>query len=57
MVAIFTSAGDRQTQSIAYSLVAERPFTKYEGNPVLTDANIIDFRARKYSGTPLLNNG
>ena len=47
MVAIFTSAGDRQTQSIAYSLDGGKTFTKYEGNPVLTDANIIDFRDPK----------
>ena len=47
MIAIFTSAGDRQTQSIAYSLDGGKTFTKYEGNPVLTDANIIDFRDPK----------
>ena len=47
MIAIYTSAGDRQTQSIAYSLDGGKTFTKYEGNPVLTDANIIDFRDPK----------
>ena len=47
MIAIFTSAGDRQTQSIAYSLDGGKTFTKYEGNPVLSDANIIDFRDPK----------
>ena len=47
MIAIFTSAGERQTQSIAYSLDGGKTFTKYEGNPVLTDANIIDFRDPK----------
>ena len=47
MIAIFTSAGDRQTQSIAYSLDGGKTFTKYQGNPVLTDANIIDFRDPK----------
>ena len=47
MIAIFTSAGDRQTQSIAYSLNGGKTFTKYEGNPVLSDANIIDFRDPK----------
>ena len=47
IIAIFTSAGDRQTQSIAYSLDGGKTFTKYEGNPVLSDANIIDFRDPK----------
>ncbi len=47
MIAIYTSAGERQTQSIAYSLDGGKTFTKYEGNPVLTDANIIDFRDPK----------
>ena len=47
MIAIFTSAGDRQTQSIAYSLDCGKTFTKYEGNPILSDANIIDFRDPK----------
>ena len=47
MIAIFTSAGDRQTQSIAYSLDGGKTFTKYEDNPVLSDANIIDFRDPK----------
>jgi len=47
MIAIFTSAGERQIQSIAYSLDGGKTFTKYEGNPVLSDANIIDFRDPK----------
>ena len=47
MIAIFTSAGNRQTQSIAYSLDGGKTFTKYEDNPVLSDANIIDFRDPK----------
>lgn len=47
IVAIFTSAGKRQTQSIAYSLDNGRTFTKYEGNPVLTDEHIVDFRDPK----------
>lgn len=47
MVAIYTSAGETQTQSIAYSSDNGRTFTKYEGNPVLSDPNIIDFRDPK----------
>ena len=47
MIAIYTSAGERQIQSIAYSLDGGKTFTKYEGNPVLSDANIIDFRDPK----------
>lgn len=47
MVAIYTSSGARQNQALAYSLDKGRTFTKYEGNPVLTDPNIIDFRDPK----------
>ncbi len=47
IVAIYTSAAERQTQSIAYSLDNGQTFTKYEGNPVLTDPNIVDFRDPK----------
>ncbi|MFG5859542.1 GH32 C-terminal domain-containing protein [Dysgonomonas sp. Shenzhen-Wh21] len=47
MVAIYTSAAERQTQSIAYSLDNGQTFTKYNGNPVLTDSNIVDFRDPK----------
>lgn len=47
MVAIFTSAGKIQTQSLAYSTDKGRTFTKYDHNPVLTDPNIVDFRDPK----------
>jgi fructan beta-fructosidase len=47
MIAIYTSSGARQNQSLAYSLDKGRTFTKYEANPVLTDENIIDFRDPK----------
>lgn len=47
MIAIYTSAGDMQTQSIAYSLDNGLTFTRYNGNPVLTDSNIVDFRDPK----------
>ena len=46
LVAIYTSAGETQQQSIAYSLDGGLTFTKYEGNPVLS-GDIIDFRDPK----------
>ena len=47
IIALFTSAGKRQVQSLAYSTDGGRTFTKYEGNPVLTDPGIADFRDPK----------
>ena len=47
IVAFYTSAGERQTQSIAYSLDNGRSFTKYEHNPVIANPNIADFRDPK----------
>ena len=52
LVAIFTHHKDVddqpvQTQSIAYSHDRGRTWTKYEGNPVLTDPKIVDFRDPK----------
>ncbi len=43
VIAMYTSAGDVQAQSIAYSTDGGQTFTKYSGNPVLT-ADIPDFR-------------
>ena len=43
VVAIYTSAGHHQTQSIAVSKDNGQTFTKYEGNPVLT-SDVPDFR-------------
>ena len=43
IIAYYTSAGEAQTQSMAYSTDGGRTFTKYEKNPVIT-ANIPDFR-------------
>lgn len=43
VIAMYTSAGDVQSQSIAYSLDNGNTFHVYEGNPVLT-ADIPDFR-------------
>ena len=47
LIAIYTSAGNIQTQSIAYSLDNGLTFTKYDGNPVLSDLNYPDFRDPK----------
>lgn len=43
VVAMYTSAGENQTQSIAYSNNNGQTFTKYDGNPVLT-SNTPDYR-------------
>ena len=43
VVAMYTSAGENQTQSIAYSNDNGQTFTKYAGNPVVT-SNTPDFR-------------
>lgn len=46
LVAIYTAAGQRQTQCLAYSTDRGRTFTKYAGNPVLTSPRP-DFRDPK----------
>lgn len=43
VVAMYTSAGESQTQSLAYSTDGGNTFTKYAGNPVVT-ADVPDFR-------------
>ena len=43
IIAYYTSAGESQTQSMAYSTDGGRTFTKYSGNPVLT-STAPDFR-------------
>ena len=43
IVALYTSAGENQTQSMAYSTDNGKTFTKYEGNPIIT-SNVPDFR-------------
>ena len=43
VVALYTSAGENQTQSMAYSTDGGKTFTKYAGNPVIT-SNVPDFR-------------
>ncbi len=46
VIAMYTSAGTSQTQSIAYSNDGGKTFTKYAGNPVIT-FNTPDFRDPK----------
>ncbi len=43
VIALYTSAGDVQSQSLAYSTDGGRTFTPYVGNPILT-ADVPDFR-------------
>ena len=43
IVALYTSAGENQTQSMAYSTDNGKTFTKYDGNPKIT-SNVPDFR-------------
>ena len=46
VIAMYTTAGSAQTQSIAYSTDGGVTFTKYAGNPVIT-YNVPDFRDPK----------
>ena len=43
IVALYTSAGENQTQSMAYSTDNGKTFTKYDGNPIIT-SNVPDYR-------------
>lgn len=43
VIALYTSAGESQTQSMAYSTDNGKTFTKYKGNPIIT-SNVPDFR-------------
>lgn len=48
MIAIFTHAGpEGQVQSLAYSLDKGRTWEKYEGNPVMPDPPVADWRDPK----------
>lgn len=47
LVAIYTSAGGSQQQSIAHSCDRGRSWTKYEGNPIIPNPGIEDFRDPK----------
>ena len=43
VIAFYTSAGESQTQSMAYSTDGGRTFTKYAANPIIT-SSVPDFR-------------
>ena len=43
VIALYTSAGESQTQSLVYSTDDGKTFHKYEGNPIIT-SNVPDFR-------------
>ncbi len=47
MVAVYTSSGERQQQSIAYSTDGGMTFTQYAGNPVIANSDRPDFRDPK----------
>lgn len=47
IVAFYTSSGEHQQQSIAYSTDGGMTFTKYEGNPVIPNTTMPDFRDPK----------
>lgn len=47
LVAIYTSAGETQQQSIAHSSDRGRTWTKYDGNPVIPNPGVEDFRDPK----------
>lgn len=55
MVAIYTSNGKTQQQSIAYSTDKGRTFTKYSQNPILPNPGITDFRDPKVSWNEISN--
>ena len=47
LIAMYTSAGRMQQQSIAYSLDNGQTYTKYEGNPVISEPEKRNFRDPK----------
>jgi fructan beta-fructosidase len=47
IVALYTSNGDHQQQSIAYSTDGCNSFTSYSGNPVISNTDRADFRDPK----------
>ena len=57
VVAMYTSAGHHQTQSIAVSKDGGRTFKKYSGNPVLTTSDVPDFRDPRPSWNLILAAG
>ncbi len=47
MVALYTSSGARQQQSLAYSLDGGKTFERYKNNPVIANTSLPDFRDPK----------
>ncbi|MBQ7442089.1 MAG: glycoside hydrolase family 32 protein [Prevotella sp.] len=47
MVAIYTASGERQQQALAYSTDGGKNFTRYNGNPVIANTSMPDFRDPK----------
>lgn len=47
IIALYTSSGESQLQSMAYSTDGGQTFTKYEGNPVIANPSMPDFRDPK----------
>lgn len=47
MVALYTSAGEHQQQSMAYSTDGGKTFTRYSGNPIIGNTTRGDFRDPK----------
>ncbi|MCI8622042.1 MAG: glycoside hydrolase family 32 protein [Provencibacterium sp.] len=53
IVAVYTSHGAKEQQSIAFSLDRGRSFQKYEGNPVIPNPGITNFRDPKVFCNPV----
>lgn len=53
MIAMFTSHGKTEQQSIAYSLDGGEHFEKYYGNPVIPNRDLKDFRDPKVFWNPV----
>ena len=50
----YTSHGDQERQSMAWSLDGGMTFTRYEGNPILDNPGIRDYRDPKVFPNPVL---
>lgn len=53
MVIFYTSHGDKERQSMAYSLDGGMTFTRYPGNPILENPGINDYRDPKVFRNPV----
>lgn len=52
IVALYTASGDHQQQCLAYSTDGGETFTQYEGNPVIPNTELADFRDPKVMWHP-----